>query len=56
MTVGLPTVARTMIFEFVHQDFLIAVAMKSCREADFAIALAPAAIETNDVLIAGAAA
>ena len=44
---GLPDGRRTMIFEFVHENFLIAVAIDRYARSDFAIALAPAAIETT---------
>ena len=54
---GLPHGRRTMIFEFVHEDFLIALRDDvSYARSEFAIALAPAAIDCNDVLVAGAAA
>ena len=53
---GLPHGRRAMIFEFVHENFLIAVAMNSIKRtgsseiglyarSDLAIALAPAAID-----------
>ena len=42
---GLPNGRRTMIFEFVHESFLIAVRDVRYARSDFAIALAPAAID-----------
>ena len=45
---GLPHGRRTMIFEFVHEVFLIAVAMIFVyARSEFAIALAPAAIDST---------
>jgi hypothetical protein len=42
---GLPNGCRTMIFEFVHEMFLIAVRDVRYARSEFAIALAPAAID-----------